>query len=72
MQKLSANLFRQNVKIDGDFIGNNAIHIYEAENPYEESAFLIWRINSLVRKSGMRYRGYRRNYRRYDVIRTAS
>lgn len=56
MQKLSANLFRQKVKTGGDSIGNNAIHIYEAENPYEECAFLIWRINSLVRKSGMRYR----------------
>ncbi len=56
MQKLSANLFRQNKKQSTDFTENHAVHIYEAENPYNESAFLIWKINFLVRERGMRYR----------------
>ncbi len=56
MQRLSANLFRQNNIQKAEAVSDGTIHIYEAVNPYEESEFIIWKINYLVRKCGMRYR----------------
>ena len=41
ISELSSLLWRSNVKIDGDaFSETDALHLYEAENPYEECAFV--------------------------------
>lgn len=53
---LEKNLFRAGHKKGDVPEKTGAVNIYEAVNPYEESEYILWQINRLIRKEGLRYR----------------
>ncbi len=56
MRYLEKYLFRDNLKNTDKPEKNGAVSIYEAVNPYEETGYVVWQINRLIREKNLRYR----------------
>lgn len=56
MRYLEKYLFRDSAVREKAPENNGAINIYEAANPYEETEYVLWQIDDLIRNNGLRYR----------------
>lgn len=56
MRYLERYLFRDDLRRERLPVRNGAVNIYEAANPYEETGYVLWQINRLVKRHNLRYR----------------